>query len=295
MTAGERGFLLLTGYLGDPERKPLTTAQFRELTKRARAMERPNLDREMNPEDLIALGYGRTEALRILLLLSQEEQLQWYVGRGRKRGCTSVTRISPDYPEILRQRLGMEAPGALWLKGNPNLLREPAVSLVGSRDLHPENLEFAREVGRQAALQGKVLVSGNARGADRTAQDSCLQHGGKVVVVVADELEKHTPHENVLYISEEGYELKFSAPRALNRNRIIHCLGSCTLVAQCTYKKGGTWDGTGKNLRHGWSPVFCFRDGSPSSLELADMGAALIGPEALSDLDGLQPEIPKLI
>lgn len=295
MTAGEQGFLLLTGYLGDPERKPLTVAQFRELTKRARAMERPDLDREMTPEDLIALGYGRTEALRILLLLSQEEQLQWYVGRGRKRGCTPVTRISPDYPEILRQRLGMEAPGALWFKGDPELLREPAVSLVGSRDLHPENLEFAREVGRQAALQGKVLVSGNARGADRTAQDSCLQHGGKVIVVVADELEKHTSRENVLYISEEGYELKFSAHRALNRNRIIHCLGNCTLVAQCTYKKGGTWDGTGKNLRRGWSPVFCFRDDSRACRELAEMGAVSIGIEALSDLDALKPGICPLL
>ena len=79
MTAGEQGFLLLTGYLGDPERSPLTIAQFRELTKRARAMERPGLDREITPEDLIALGCSRAEALRICFLLSQEEQLHWYV------------------------------------------------------------------------------------------------------------------------------------------------------------------------------------------------------------------------
>ena len=56
MTAGEEGFLLLTGYLGDPERKPLTVAQFRDLTARARAMSRPEADRDMTAEDLLAIG-----------------------------------------------------------------------------------------------------------------------------------------------------------------------------------------------------------------------------------------------
>ena len=41
MNPRERGFLLLTGYLGDPERKPLTVAQFRELAKRMQTMEKP--------------------------------------------------------------------------------------------------------------------------------------------------------------------------------------------------------------------------------------------------------------
>ena len=31
MNGKERGFLLLTSHLGDPERKPLTVAQFRQL------------------------------------------------------------------------------------------------------------------------------------------------------------------------------------------------------------------------------------------------------------------------
>ena len=38
LTGGERGFLLLTSCLGDPARKPLTAAQFRELTHRAKLM-----------------------------------------------------------------------------------------------------------------------------------------------------------------------------------------------------------------------------------------------------------------
>ena len=108
--------------------------------------------------------------------------------------------------------------------------------MVGSRELGEENRIFAENVGRQAALQGYVLVSGNAKGADSTAQESCLTGGGSVICVVADELEKHPVQKNVLYLSEDGFDMVFSPYRALQRNRIIHSLGSCTFVAQSGLK-----------------------------------------------------------
>ena len=288
MTPREEGFLLLTGYLGDPERKPLTVAQFRSLTHRARLMERPKADRDITPEDLLAMGCDRAAALRIVNLLSQTEQLQWYLEKGRRAGCVPVTRVSENYPDRVRRGLGLDAPGVLWAKGDLSLLDTPKISLVGSRDLEKENRAFAREVGAQAAYQGYTLVSGDARGADRTAQSSCLEHGGKVICVVADQLEAHPLQENVLYLSETGFELPFSAHRALQRNRVIHCLGSKTFVAQCTLGKGGTWDGTGKNLRFGWSPVFCLDDGSAASRELEQRGAVLISLGSLQDIEALQ-------
>jgi hypothetical protein len=62
-------------------------------------------------------------------------------------------------------------------------------------------------------------------------------------------------------------------------------------VAQSGYQKGGTWDGTAKNLRFGWSPVACFRDGSTASVELEQMGAYLITGEDLEDFSGLPEQI----
>lgn len=295
MNAREHGFLLLTGYLGDPARRPLTVAQFRELALRARAMEKPDGNAEMTEEDLLALGYDRDFARRVIGLLSQTELLLRYLEKGRRQDCVPVTRVSRDYPQSLRKRLGLDAPGVLWTKGDLQILEEPAVSLVGSRDLMEENREFARTVGKQAASQGFVLISGHARGADRTAQDSCLEHGGKVISVVSDELQKHPLRRDVLYISEEGFDLAFSAQRALQRNRVIHSLGAKTFVAQCTLGRGGTWDGTRKNLRFGWSPVFCFRDGSQASRELESLGAVLIDRDALADIAALQTPIMPFI
>lgn len=222
-------------------------------------------------------------------MLDQQEQLDWYIHEGKKRGCVPVVRGSDGYPQRLMARLGWDAPAVLWAKGDLSLLNVPCVALVGSRELRAENAQFAVEAGKQAALQGYVLVSGNARGADRTAQESCLLHGGKVISVVADRLESCPWEENVLYLSEDGFDVPFSAYRALSRNRVIHCLSPMTLVAQCTAGKGGTWDGTVKNLKHCWSPVFCLNDGSDGTAALCDLGADYITIEHLADLSLLRP------
>lgn len=281
MTPRERGFLLLSSHLGDPERKPLTAAQLRTLGQRMKLMEKPSENRELDVKDLIALGYRPEMAKRILHLLNDEQLLDYYLNKGRNFGCTPVTRVSAGYPLLLRQRLGLDSPGVLWAKGDVSLLSEPMVSLVGNRDLKDENRAFAEEVGRQAALQGYVLVSGNARGADRVAQNACLASGGRVISVVADELAKQPLLERVLYLSEDGYGEPFSSQRALSRNRVIHALGTRTFVAQSNLKIGGTWDGTVKNLRFGWSGVWCYDDGSEAMALLSQMGANLIGRSEL--------------
>ena len=290
MTGAERGFLLLTSHLGDPARRPLKVAQFRVLTERMQAGSRNPEDRDLNADDLMALGYGMEQAERIVALLSEEELLDYYLQKAEKLGCISITRVSGDYPLVVRKRLGLDSPGCIWARGEVALLKEPTISLVGSRELHEDNWRFSAEVGRQAALQGYVLVSGNARGADRAAQDTCLAHGGKVISVVADELWKQPERENVLYLSEDGYEEAFSAQRALSRNRVIHALGLKTFVAQASMKTGGTWNGTVKNLRFGWSPVFCYDDGSEASQMLRQMGAALVKVNDLNSIYDLSQE-----
>lgn len=291
MTGPERGFLLLASHLGESMRKPLTTAQLRVLAERVHGSLAADADRELEIRDLQQLGYGPEMGKRIVDLLSEEDVLDYYLRKGQVLGCTPITRISPDYPLHLWKRLGLDSPGVLWARGDVRLLGLPMVSLVGSRELREENWRFAAEVGRQAAQQGYVLVSGNARGADRTAQESCLAAGGKVISVLADELWKQSLRENVLYLSEDDFEAGFSAQRALSRNRVIHALGLMTFVAQANLHTGGTWDGTEKNLQKRWSPVYGFDDGSDAMAELSQMGMERIKLDALSDFYNLpQPD-----
>lgn len=248
-------------------------------------MESPREDRELSVTDLVQLGYGREKTQHILHLLEDEEILNYYLAQGKRHGCIPVTRVTEGYPSLLRQRLGGDAPGCLWAKGDLTLLNTPAISLVGSRELGQKNREFAEAVGIFAAQQRLALISGNARGADKAAQNACLKAGGKVISIVADELAKHREQENVLYLSEDGFSEPFSAQRALSRNRCIHAMGQMVFVAQSDLKRGGTWQGTTANLRHNWSPVLCFQDESEASFALEQLGAYLIGKEGLSEFE----------
>ncbi len=287
---GEYGFLLLTSTLGNPERKPLTVAQLRELFRRFENMSRREAHLDLAVEDLVAIGYSSQTAQHIVGLLGEEALLYGYIKRAQKMSIVPLTRATESYPVLLRKRLALDSPGVLWARGDISLLRRPMISLVGSRDLEPDNARFAAEVGRQAALQGYVLVSGNARGADKEAQSACLEAGGSVICVVADALTDKRLRENVLYLCEDSYDQPFSAQRALSRNRVIHALGQKTFVAQCGYQAGGTWSGTAQNLRFGWSDVYCYGDGSPAQLLLQDMGAEAIHISQLKDFFAL-PEI----
>lgn len=276
MTPREKGFLLLTCSLGEPDCKPLTTAQFRKLKQRVRQMKRSEGNRDITPEDMQALGYDRGEAEHIFYLLTRKLLLEQYLRKAQSCGCAPVVRNGTVYPQRLRVALGDDAPAVLWIKGDVSLLDLPMVALVGSRDLGERNRLFAEKLGRQAAKQGYALVSGNARGADRAAQEACLACGGKVISVVADALPACPARKNILWLSEDGFDSGFTANRALSRNHIIHSLGEKTFVAQCDLRKGGTWSGTYANLKHHRSPVFCFNDGSAAAAELAALGATLV-------------------
>ena len=130
MNQRERGFLLLTSYLGDPERKVLTVAQLRSLAMRMRDMEMPMEDRELTERDLLRLGCDRELSARILALLEQENLLDGYLARAAKQNCVPITRVSEKYPQILRQRLGLDSPGCMGARGDVEILNAPAIALV---------------------------------------------------------------------------------------------------------------------------------------------------------------------
>ena len=289
MNPREAGFLLLGSCLGDPARRPLTPPQLQRLAARVRLHPIPGAgEEELTPAHLFKLGCSHSEAEHIVSLLSETDRLSAYLDRAGALGLQCLTRANPRYPRRLMRALGDRAPSVLWFDGNLDLLQRTGLSLVGSRELRPENRAFAQAAGLQMARQGYVLVSGGARGADAAAQASCLTGGGQVISVLAGPL-TGAPHRNLLLCCEDSFDLPFSPARALSRNRLIHILGEKTLVAQAAFGSGGTWAGATENLRRGWSPVFCFTDGSPGAKALLERGATGVTISQLTDFSSLQP------
>lgn len=289
MNPREAGFLLLGSCLGDPARRPLTPPQLQRLAARVRLHPIPGAgEEELTPAHLFKLGCSHSEAEHIVSLLSETDRLSAYLDRAGALGLQCLTRANPRYPRRLMRALGDRAPSVLWFDGNLDLLQRTGLSLVGSRELRPENRAFAQAAGLQMARQGYVLASGGARGADAAAQASCLTGGGQVISVLAGPL-TGASHRNLLLCCEDSFDLPFSPARALSRNRLIHILGEKTLVAQAAFGSGGTWAGATENLRRGWSPVFCFTDGSPGAKALLERGATGVTISQLTDFSSLQP------
>lgn len=267
----------------------LSLAQARELSRRARAAGIGEEDpfRDVTVKDVRRLGYSEYEAGHIVSLLGRERQLDGYLLAAEKAGVTVITRLDNRFPRKLREQLGARCPAALFCRGDLRLLQRPCISVVGSRHLAQPGAQFAAQAGCLAAKEGFTLCSGDAMGADRTAQEACLRGGGSVLIFPATELVYCPARENVLYAAEGGFELGFSAQRALGRNRFIHAMGEKTLVAQTGFGKGGTWSGSLDNLQHEYSPLFVFDDGSEGARALCARGATPV--QALTSLQALTP------
>ena len=267
----------------------LSLAQARELSRRARAAGIGEEDpfRDVTVKDVRRLGYSEYEAGHIVSLLGRERQLDGYLLAAEKADVAVITRLDARFPQRLREQLGARCPAALFCRGDLRLLQRPCISVVGSRHLASPGAQFAAQAGRLAAREGFTLCSGDAMGADRTAQEACLRGGGSVLIFPATELVYCPVRENVLYAAEGGFELGFSAQRALGRNRFIHAMGEKTLVAQTGFGKGGTWNGSLDNLQHEYSPLFVFDDGSEGALALCARGATPV--QALTSLQALTP------
>lgn len=289
MRQTERGLLLLCCPLGDSMAGALSLAQARELSRRARAAGIGEEDpfRDVTVKDVRRLGYSEYEAGHIVSLLGRERQLDGYLLAAEKADVAVITRLDARFPQRLREQLGARCPAALFCRGDLRLLQRPCISVVGSRHLASPGAQFAAQAGRLAAREGFTLCSGDAMGADRTAQEACLRGGGSVLIFPATELVYCPVRESVLYAAEGGFELGFSAQRALGRNRFIHAMGEKTLVAQTGFGKGGTWNGSLDNLQHEYSPLFVFDDGSEGARALCARGATPV--QALTSLQALTP------
>ena len=289
MRQTERGLLLLCCPLGDAMAGALSLAQARELSRRARAAGIGEEDpfRDVTVKDVRRLGYSEYEAGHIVSLLGRERQLDGYLLAAEKADVAVITRLDARFPQRLREQLGARCPAALFCRGDLRLLQRPCISVVGSRHLASPGAQFAAQAGRLAVREGFTLCSGDAMGADRTAQEACLRGGGSVLIFPATELVYCPARENVLYAAEGGFELGFSAQRALGRNRFIHAMGEKTLVAQTGFGKGGTWSGSLDNLQHEYSPLFVFDDGSEGARALCARGATPV--QALTSLQALTP------
>jgi predicted Rossmann fold nucleotide-binding protein DprA/Smf involved in DNA uptake len=272
MTINERSLLplLLCSHLGLPDDgalKPFTTREWNDFELK---LDRSSIDAGaavgMKTGELAAmLDSNAEEAQRITGLFGRRGELEAELDRLASLDIWVLTRFDEDYPPRLLQRLRNSAPVFLHGSGDPGLLRRGGLAVVGSRNVDPRGFTLTEFIGNACAESRMVVISGGARGVDKTAMGAALVAGGSAVGMLADSLEKARRATDARAAVEDGKltlatsfspGASFSVGLAMARNKLIYALADFGLIIASDAEKGGTWAGAEEALKARWIPVF---------------------------------------
>ncbi|WP_424930928.1 DNA-processing protein DprA [Amaricoccus macauensis] len=149
-----------------------------------------------------------------------------------------------DYPALLATI--SDAPPLLWAIGNPQLLNQPQVGLVGARNASALGCRMAARLASELGQIGYGIVSGLARGVDAAAHRAALETG--TIAVQAGGVDTIYPPSNAelaRQIPESGLRLSEMPmghePRAKDfprRNRIISGIAQGIVVIEGALRSG---------------------------------------------------------
>lgn len=160
-------------------------------------------------------------------------------------GADVLLPEDPRFPPLLFEV--PDPPTALYVWGNADVLKRPAVAMVGSRDHSSYGGAAARFLARGVA-EHLVVVSGMARGLDAVAHEAALDAGGTSVGVLGNGFGVIYPAANrKLYerMIKEGCLVTELDPGERphagafpRRNRLISGLAGVTIVIEAAPKSG---------------------------------------------------------
>jgi len=189
-------------------------------------------------------GFSRAGATTVRTVKREEGEKALAAAEAMGAGCLLFGEDA--YPAALATI--PDPPMVLFVSGDPGLLAQPAVAIVGSRDHTGYGAEVARTIAAAAAGAGVVVVSGMARGLDAVAHTAALDRGGSTIGVLGNGLGVIYPAANrALYerVAREGLLLSEFPPGERprhgsfpRRNRLISGLATATLVVEAAPGSG---------------------------------------------------------
>jgi len=157
-----------------------------------------------------------------------------------------LTLHDADYPQALRHI--PDPPLLLYIKGRRELLCEPMIAVVGSRNASTQGKANAEGFAESLSRAGLCVVSGMALGIDTAAHEGALRGAGSTIAVIGTGPDRVYPARNRALahrIADEGCIVSEYAlgtpPVASNfprRNRIISGMAAGVLVVEAAAQSG---------------------------------------------------------
>lgn len=171
-----------------------------------------------------------------------------YLERLAASGHRFLARSSPSFPPLLGAI--HDPPAGLFLRGvaKPEVLAQRAVAIVGARACSGYGSSVARNLGRELAAAGLVVVSGLARGIDAEAHRGALEAKGTTVAILGCGIDRDYPAAHAelarrvadagLIVSEYAPGVEPAPWRFPARNRLVAGLCAATAVVEARERSG---------------------------------------------------------
>ncbi len=187
----------------------------------------------LKPETLAALEHPDRSAI--------DAALDW-AGRA---DAHILPLDDPGYPPLLAEI--PDPPPVLYVLGDPALLAEPQLAIVGSRNPTPGGREMTRELARDLVGYGLIITSGLAIGIDGAAHAAAMEQGRTLAVLgTGPDLVYPAVHRDLARrIARAGALVTELAPgqgplagNFPRRNRLISGLSRGVLITEAALKSG---------------------------------------------------------
>jgi DNA processing protein len=194
---------------------------------------------------LLARGYDSIKYASIIEKVERCERAEIFQSI-EKTGAHFIIPGDSDWP--LRVDELQCPPIALIVKGNTEILVNPSLAIVGTRNPTPYGTRIAADFAAGFVDRGWDIVSGGAYGIDSAAHRGALVAEGRTTAVIASGIDLQYPSGNSRLfeeICENGAIVTEVAPgvpalphRFLTRNRLIAALSQATLVVEAAFRSG---------------------------------------------------------
>jgi DNA processing protein len=169
------------------------------------------------------------------------------MARCAEQNVTLVSFEDACYPVRLKEIY--DPPSLLYVRGNPEILKQPGIAIVGTRHPTPYGSGMAERLACDLAAQGLVIISGMARGVDTAGHRGAISAKGKTIAVFGTGVDVIYPKENSR-LSDQILALggalisefalgTFAAPQNFPiRNRILSGMSAGVLVVEAAEYSG---------------------------------------------------------
>lgn len=169
------------------------------------------------------------------------------MGELERKNIKLLFNAQSSFPEKLRQI--PDPPFWLFVEGNPDLLRQPSIAVVGTRNATGDGISLTQMLIAALADQEVVIVSGLAEGIDQKAHNEALRFHLPTIAVLGTGIDQEFPkHSNALrsrivasggaIITEYLPNQSYSGENFVRRNRLQVGLSEVVIPVEWKLKSG---------------------------------------------------------